>query len=147
VNTSKAPWRGHQSGYKSGKRRGIVQISEVANALIDPVLAKRAGLNTMLLGSWDEIAGAQFADCTRPERITWPRRASEMTGEGGGHQPGVLTHRLRRRTRALPQPPAGRDHPAYQRLLRLPGDQPGAHRAEARDTADEPSAEAAPADG
>ena len=72
-------------------RRGIVQISEVANGLIDPVLAKRAGINTMLLGSWDEIAGAEFAECTRPERIAWPRRASEMAGEGGGYQPGVLT--------------------------------------------------------
>ena len=36
----------------SGKRRGIVQISEVANGLIDPLLAKRAGINTMLLGAW-----------------------------------------------------------------------------------------------
>ena len=76
---------------KQSPRRGIVQISEVANGLIDPVLAKRAGINTMLLGSWDEIAGTQFADCTRPERISWPRRASEMAGEGGGYQPGVLT--------------------------------------------------------
>ena len=58
------------------QRRGVVQISEVANGLIDPVLAKRAGINTMLLGSWDEIAGAEFAECTRPERIAWPRRAS-----------------------------------------------------------------------
>lgn len=74
----------------SGKRRGIVQISEVANGLIDPLLAKRAGINTMLLGAWDEIAGSEFAECTRPERITWPRRASEMAGEGG-YQPGVLT--------------------------------------------------------
>lgn len=72
-------------------RRGVVQISEVANGLIDPVLAKRAGINTMLLGSWEEIVGAEFAECTRPERIAWPRRASEMAGEGGGHQPGVLT--------------------------------------------------------
>ena len=72
-------------------RRGVVQISEVANDLIDPVLAKRAGINTMLLGSWDEIAGSEFAECTRPERIAWPRRASEMAGEGGGYQPGVLT--------------------------------------------------------
>ncbi|WP_173510585.1 DUF721 domain-containing protein [Sinorhizobium psoraleae] len=71
-------------------RKGVVQISEVANGLIDPVLAKRAGINTMLLGSWDEIAGPKFADCTRPEKIAWPRRASEMGGEGG-HQPGVLT--------------------------------------------------------
>lgn len=71
-------------------RKGVVQISEVANGLIDPVLAKRAGINTMLLGSWDEIAGAAFADCTRPERITWPRRASEIGGDGG-YLPGVLT--------------------------------------------------------
>ncbi|OOG76615.1 hypothetical protein BLJAPNOD_03761 [Ensifer sp. M14] len=71
-------------------RRGVIQIAEVANGLIDPVLAKRAGINTMLLGSWDEIAGADFADCTRPEKIAWPRRASEISGEGG-HQPGVLT--------------------------------------------------------
>jgi len=71
-------------------RRGVVQISEVANGLIDPVLAKRAGINTMLLGSWDEIAGPDFADCTRPERIAWPRRASEI-GADGGYQPGVLT--------------------------------------------------------
>ena len=73
------------------ERRGVVQISEVANGLIDPVLARRAGINTMLLGSWDEIAGSSFADCTRPERISWPRRVSEMVGEGGGHQAGVLT--------------------------------------------------------
>ncbi|WEX78280.1 DUF721 domain-containing protein [Sinorhizobium numidicum] len=71
-------------------RKGVVQISEVANGLIDPVLAKRAGINTMLLGSWDEIAGEEFADCTRPEKIAWPRRASEIGGEGG-YQPGVLT--------------------------------------------------------
>lgn len=73
------------------RRRGAMQISEVANRLIDPVLAKRAGINTMLLGSWDEIAGSSFADCSRPEKITWPRRASEMAGQDGGYQPGVLT--------------------------------------------------------
>ncbi|WP_275789435.1 DUF721 domain-containing protein [Pararhizobium gei] len=71
-------------------RRGAAQISEIANGLIDPVLAKRAGINTLLLGSWDEIAGEEFADCTRPEKIAWPRRASEMAGNGG-YQPGVLT--------------------------------------------------------
>jgi hypothetical protein len=49
-------------------RKGEVQISEVANGIIDPVLARRAGISTALLGSWDEIAGEDFADCTRPER-------------------------------------------------------------------------------
>ena len=71
-------------------RKDVKQISELANGLIDPVLARRAGISTALLGSWSEIAGEDFADCTRPEKIAWPRRASEMAGEGG-YQPGVLT--------------------------------------------------------
>jgi hypothetical protein len=50
------------------------------------VLARRAGISTALLGSWDEIAGADFADCTRPEKITWARG-----GEEGSFRPGVLT--------------------------------------------------------
>ncbi|MEM6461464.1 MAG: DUF721 domain-containing protein [Pseudomonadota bacterium] len=68
-------------------RKGVMQISEVANGVIDPILAKRAGINTMLLSMWDEIAGAEFADCTRPEKIKWPRRASE----DGPFEPGMLT--------------------------------------------------------
>lgn len=70
-------------------RKGVKQISEVANGIIDPVLARRAGINTALLGSWDEIAGEDFADCTRPEKIAWARRGG--AGEDGGYQPGVLT--------------------------------------------------------
>ena len=73
------------------QRKGAMQISEAANRLIDPVLAKKAGINTALIGSWDEIVGADFADCTRPEKISWPRRNSEMTGESGGVEAGVLT--------------------------------------------------------
>jgi len=73
------------------QRKGAIQISEAANRLMDPVLAKKAGINTALIGAWDEIAGADFADCTRPEKISWPRRNGEMTGERGGVEPGVLT--------------------------------------------------------
>ncbi|TPW28683.1 DUF721 domain-containing protein [Pararhizobium mangrovi] len=81
----------HRQRAGSGRRGGVRQISEIANAMIDPVLAKRAGINTVLLGAWDEIAGADFADCTRPERIRWDRRRREIDpGEGGG-EPGVLT--------------------------------------------------------
>ena len=73
------------------QRKGAFQIAEVANRLIDPVLVRKAGINTALIGCWDEIAGPDFADCTRPEKITWPRRNSEMTGESSGVEPGVLT--------------------------------------------------------
>jgi hypothetical protein len=70
-------------------RKGEKQISEVANALIDPVLSRRAGINTALLGSWDEIVGEDFADCSRPEKIAWARRG--QYGEENRYQPGVLT--------------------------------------------------------
>ncbi|HET7412424.1 MAG TPA: DciA family protein, partial [Pararhizobium sp.] len=39
--------------------------------------------------SWDEIAGQEFADCTRPEQIKWPRH--QPVGGEGGFAPGVLT--------------------------------------------------------
>lgn len=72
-------------------RKGVRQISEIANGMLDPILARRAGLNTMLLGSWDEIAGADFAECTRPERIKWERGAGRSGMDDGGFRPGVLT--------------------------------------------------------
>ena len=75
---------------KSFTRKGSVQIAEVANGLIDPILAKRAGINTLLLGSWDEIAGEQFAGCSRPERIRWPRQDGPDE-TGAGFSPGLLT--------------------------------------------------------
>ena len=73
------------------QRRGAFQIAEAANGLLDPVLQKKAGINTALIGSWDEIAGSDFADCTRPDKITWPRRNADRHGEAGGMEAGVLT--------------------------------------------------------
>ncbi|WP_099865175.1 DUF721 domain-containing protein [Pararhizobium haloflavum] len=72
------------------RRQRLFQISEITNGLIDPILARRAGINTTLLGSWDEIAGPDFADCTRPEKIAWSRRVSEMDDDEG-FVPGTLT--------------------------------------------------------
>lgn len=73
------------------QRNGAFQIAEAANGLLDPVLQRKAGINTALIGSWDEIAGGDFADCTRPEKITWPRRNADRSGDTGGMEPGVLT--------------------------------------------------------
>lgn len=71
-------------------RKGSVQIAEIANGLIDPILARRAGINTLLLGSWDAIVGEQFAGSSRPERIRWPRQDGPDE-TGGGFSPGLLT--------------------------------------------------------
>src|SRR3546814_14073018 len=78
-----------RDGTKNRPKREM-QISEVANGIIDPVLARRAGISTALLGSWDEIAGEEFADCTRPEKIGWPRQGG--FDDGRGYQPGVLPY-------------------------------------------------------
>ena len=79
-------------GARSGRsrQRGAHQLAELANGVIDPVLARRAGISTALLSSWPDIAGPDFSDCTRPEKIVWPRQSHEDS-RGGGHQPGVLT--------------------------------------------------------
>lgn len=54
--------------------KGPRQIAEIANPLVDPVLARRAGISTGLISAWDEIAGETFAASTRPEKIRWPKR-------------------------------------------------------------------------
>ena len=71
------------------RRNTLFQISEIANGLVDPILARRAGISTMLLGAWEDIAGPDFADCTKPEKIAWQRHAGEADGDGG-FEPGTL---------------------------------------------------------
>jgi hypothetical protein len=52
-------------------------LSDVASAILDPVLRRRAGISIGLVQSWEEIAGERLATSTRPERVLWPRRAHE----------------------------------------------------------------------
>ena len=52
-------------------------ISDLATAILDPVLRKRAGISIGLVQSWEEIAGPRLAHRSRPEKIQWPRRAHE----------------------------------------------------------------------
>jgi hypothetical protein len=52
-------------------------VSDLASAILDPVLRKRTGISIGLVQSWEEIAGPRLAAHTRPERIVWPRRMQE----------------------------------------------------------------------
>jgi hypothetical protein len=52
-------------------------VSDLAGAVLDPVLRKRAGVSIGLVQSWEEIAGPRLAAHTRPEKIIWPRRLHE----------------------------------------------------------------------
>lgn len=81
-------------GRITSKKKSASQIADIANLLIDPVLAKKAGINTMLLNAWGEIVGPDFQDSTRPEKIIWPPRNNTSHHEhetGGGLEPGTLT--------------------------------------------------------
>ena len=58
-------------------RRNPVPLSDLAAAVLDPVLRKRAGISIALVQSWGEIVGPLLAPVSRPERIRWPRRRHE----------------------------------------------------------------------
>lgn len=60
--------------------------ANLVNAVLDPVLAKRAGLSLALIDAWPEIAGARVAEASCPLKIDWPRRRHE----DDAFEPGVL---------------------------------------------------------
>ena len=66
---------------KSGKKKrstfGPKSVSELIGGILEPVLARRAGMTLDLLRAWPELAGEEYRDSTRPEKINWPRRAHE----------------------------------------------------------------------
>jgi hypothetical protein len=68
--------------------RGPVALGELIGQVINPVTKRRGFVTTDLIAAWPEIVGSRFADCTRPEKITWSR-GKEMDGE-----PGLLVIRV-----------------------------------------------------
>ena len=64
---------------KQGKfrRRGAQQIAELMTGVLDPIMQQRAGMTMQLVMAWEEIAGHTHANYTRPERLEWPKQASD----------------------------------------------------------------------
>lgn len=52
-------------------------LNDLASAVLDPVLRKRAGISVALIQSWEDIVGESIARRSRPEKIQWPRRKHE----------------------------------------------------------------------
>ena len=61
------------------RRRGPVMLAELVGKVIDPVTKRRGFATTDLIAAWAEIIGPRYADCTRPEKILWPK-GEEMEG-------------------------------------------------------------------
>ncbi len=67
------------------RSRGAVPISALVGRVISPIARKRGFAAADLVAAWGDVAGAELAACTRPEKIVWPR------GEANSDRPGVLT--------------------------------------------------------
>lgn len=61
------------------RRRGAIAIAELVGKVLDPVTKRRGFATTDLIAAWPQIVGPRYADCTRPEKILWPK-GDDMEG-------------------------------------------------------------------
>jgi len=73
-----------RSAGPSARNRGPIALAELVGRALDPLTARRGFATAELIAGWAEIVGARYADCSRPERIMWPRGAANKD------QPGTL---------------------------------------------------------
>lgn len=66
-------------------RKGSRRLGELIGQSLTPLCRKQGFASADIVQFWAEIVGPQFAHCTEPEKIRWPRR-----GEGDGFNPGTL---------------------------------------------------------
>ena len=71
---------------KRRPRKPARQVSEFVGKIMEPVLSRRSGMTIDLLTAWPELAGEEYRDFTRPEKINWPNRAHE----DDPFKPGIL---------------------------------------------------------
>lgn len=65
------------AGGSARRGRQAIPVAELASRVLAPVVARRAGMNLDLLAAWPDIVGPPHGEYTRPEKIVWPRRASD----------------------------------------------------------------------
>ena len=59
--------------------------------ILKPAVRKRGLAGADLVMAWRDIAGPQFAECTMPDRIIWPK--ATIVDDGRGSMPGTLVVR------------------------------------------------------
>ncbi|MFD2238582.1 DUF721 domain-containing protein [Aureimonas populi] len=62
---------------KPPRRPAVRPLADLVAALVDPMLARKAGLTSGLVAAWPEIAGPRLAAGTRPEKLIWAARRSD----------------------------------------------------------------------
>jgi hypothetical protein len=66
------------------RRRGAVALTELVAGVLRPLGNRRGFAVAELAAAWTEVIGPRYADCTRLERVVWPR------GADGRREAGVL---------------------------------------------------------
>ena len=68
-----------QGNRKLASKRGnrARSVTEVLGSVLEPIMARRAGMRIDLMRAWPELSGPDYAEVTRPEKIKWPRRISD----------------------------------------------------------------------
>lgn len=60
-----------------GARSTARPVADIAAGILEPVISRRAGMTLDLVSAWPDIVGEPWGEFTMPEKINWPRRASD----------------------------------------------------------------------
>lgn len=66
-----------QAAPRAGRSARAKPLGDLTSKVLAPVIARRAGMTQDLLAAWPELCGTRHAAITRPDRIAWPRRATD----------------------------------------------------------------------
>jgi len=69
-------------------RRGVRRVADLVDDCLKPAAKKRGFATTDLFRHWPTIVGRAYAEVTRPERLSWPRRLED--GGEDGFEPATL---------------------------------------------------------
>ncbi len=73
----KAPQAESADTERTPRKKGARPLSDLVSDLVDPIVARKAGMTAGLLSAWPEIAGLRLQEGCRPERLLWPRQRNE----------------------------------------------------------------------
>lgn len=65
--------------YSSPHRKRPVgkPIADLIGDIVDPVCRKRGFTAADIVAWWPDIVGAQYANCSAPDRISWPKQKND----------------------------------------------------------------------
>ncbi|KQQ91176.1 DciA family protein [Aureimonas sp. Leaf324] len=62
-----------------GPGRAARPIGDLVSQLVEPVVARKAGMSLDLIGAWPEIVGPRLEEGCRPEKLVWPKGYGDET--------------------------------------------------------------------